>query len=54
MLAITPIKETNVTHIACPHCGERLPRIGLLKDSKIEGLTFKCRKCGMLWSVKTK
>lgn len=54
MLSITPAAEnTEITHIVCPHCKEKLPRVGLQKSSKIDGFTFKCRKCGKLWSVKT-
>lgn len=53
MLNITPAEKSDVTHIVCPHCKEKLTRIGLQKNSKIEGLTFKCRKCGKLWNVKT-
>ncbi len=53
MLNITKAKESEVTKLVCPHCHEKVPRVGIKKDSKIEGLTFKCRKCGFLWEVKT-
>jgi len=53
MLSITPTVKSEITHIVCPQCNEKVPRIGLQKDSKIDGLTFKCRKCGKLWTVKT-
>lgn len=53
MLSITPTEKSDITRIECPCCKEKLPRVGLQKDSKIDGLTFKCRKCGKLFSVKT-
>lgn len=53
MLCITPAEKTEITHIVCPYCREKLSRVGLRKNSKIVGLTFKCRKCGRLWNVKT-
>ena len=46
MYDISPAKESEITKIVCPDCHERLPRIGLLKDSNIKGLTFKCGRCG--------
>ena len=45
--------KKEVTKIACPACGERVKQIGLRKDSVIDGLSFKCKKCGMFWEVKT-
>lgn len=54
MLTITPAVNTAITKIVCPACGERAARIGLLPGSKVEGLTFKCRKCALLWEVKSK
>lgn len=51
MYDIRPAKESEITKIVCPDCRERLPRIGLLKDSNIKGLTFKCGRCGKLWEV---
>ncbi len=53
MLTITPAEKADITHIVCPYCKERLARVGISKGSKIVGLTFKCRKCGKLWNVKT-
>lgn len=53
MYTITPTVESDITKIVCPYCKEKVPRIGLQKESKIQGLTFKCRKCGKLWEVKT-
>lgn len=54
MFVITPAKEEDVTKLTCPGCRERFPRIGIKKDSKIEGLTFRCRRCHVLWELKTK
>ena len=53
MLIITPTAESDITKIVCPHCGSKVPRIGLQKESKIKGLTFKCRTCGKLYEVTT-
>lgn len=54
MLYIMPEEEqSEITHIVCPQCKEKLSRVGLKKNSKVHGFTFKCRKCGKLWSVKT-
>ncbi len=53
MLKITPTDTQQVTKLICPHCNERVPRIGLLKGSKIDGLTFKCKKCSKTFEVKT-
>ena len=53
MFTITPAKESEITKLVCPHCHERVQRIGIKKGSKVEGLTFKCRRCGLLWEVKT-
>jgi transposase len=53
MLEITPAMGAPVTKITCPACNEKIPRLGLLPGSKIEGLTFKCKRCGKLWEIKT-
>ena len=53
MLFIYPAEESEITKILCPKCKERVPRIGFVKGSKIEGLTFRCKRCGNLWRVKT-
>ena len=53
MLTITAAKKSEVTKLVCPHCREKLARVGIKKGSKLEGLTFKCRRCGLLWEVKT-
>jgi transposase-like protein len=52
-LQIIPTDKTDVTKIVCPACGERVKQIGLRKGSIIEGLSFKCKKCGTYWEVKT-
>lgn len=54
MLTIIPAEASEVTRLKCPECEEKLPRVGIKKDSQIEGLTFKCKRCGKLWGVKTK
>ena len=54
MFTIIPAETASaVKKIACPGCGEKIPRIGLLRESKIQGLTFRCKRCGGLWEVKT-
>lgn len=53
MICIKPTDTAEITKLVCPHCNEKLPRIGLRKGSKIEGLTFRCRRCGLLWEVTT-
>lgn len=52
MLMIDPIDPAEVTKINCPACGERLPRVGLLKGSHVNGVTFKCKRCGRIWEIK--
>ena len=51
MLMIDPVDPTEVTKINCPACGERLPRVGLQKDSRVSGMTFKCKRCGRIWAI---
>ena len=51
MLNIDPIDPREVTKINCPACGERLPRVGLLKGSRVHGMTFKCKRCGRIWEI---
>lgn len=53
MLKVKEIGETEVTKISCPKCKERLPRVGLLKNSTVDGLTFKCKRCGKFFAVRT-
>lgn len=52
MFEIAPAAEAEITKIVCPHCHERLPRVGLLKNSNVKGLTFKCGRCARLWEVR--
>lgn len=52
MVKITKIESTLITPIKCPCCGAKVPRVGLLPESKIEGLSFRCKRCGELWKVK--
>jgi transposase-like protein len=53
MFKIIPAEKSEVTHLVCPHCKDKVPRVGLKKDSVVDGLTWTCRRCGMLWEVKT-
>ena len=53
MLTITPAVTSEVTNVACPACREKLPRVGIPKGSTIDTFTFRCRRCGRLWAVKT-
>ncbi len=52
-ISITPAEKAEITKIVCPHCNERVNGVGLLRDSRIEGLTFRCKRCGEFWHVKT-
>jgi uncharacterized Zn finger protein len=52
-LIITPTDRTDITRIVCPECKEKVHLVGLLKGSKIDGLTFRCKRCGRFWSVKS-
>ena len=53
MLSYTAAEPSSITKLVCPVCKERVPRIGLLSDSRITGLTFKCKKCGRMWQVES-
>ena len=52
-ITITRAQKNEITKIVCPDCNEKVRFVGLLKESKIEGLTFKCKRCGELWAVKS-
>ena len=52
-LIITPCEKQEITKIVCPMCKERVRQVGLLKGSKIDGLTFSCKRCDNLWKVKS-
>lgn len=51
MLKIIPTEACEVTRLTCHKCGEKVPRVGIKKDSHIEGLTFNCKRCGELCEV---
>ncbi len=51
MLKIIPTEGADITKIICPHCNERVRGVGIRKGGVISGLTFKCRRCSMLWAV---
>ena len=48
---IKPAGEAEITHLNCPLCREKVPRVGIKKGSTVIGLTWKCRRCGNLWEV---
>ena len=48
-----PVKATEFTKLVCPKCNERVQRIVLAKGSRVDGLKFKCKKCGEFWKVKS-
>lgn len=52
-ISITPTNKKDITKIICPDCGERVRGVGLEKDSKIDGLVFRCRRCGTYKVVKS-
>lgn len=52
-LKIIPAEKQEITRIVCPACKEKIRGVGLLKESRIDGLTFKCNRCRNLWSVKS-
>jgi len=51
-LEIVETTRCDVTRLVCPGCGEKVGYVGLLRNSRTDGLTFKCKKCGRLWAVK--
>lgn len=53
MLKIIPIDITDVTKLVCPHCKEKVSRVGLTKESQVVGLVFKCKRCSKFWEVRT-
>ena len=52
-IVMKPTEKQEITRLHCPACAEKVRGIGLLKGSHIEGLTFKCKRCGKFFSVKT-
>ena len=53
-LQIRKAERSEIVRLVCPHCGERVKSVGLLRDSKVSGLTFRCKKCQEIWEVTTK
>lgn len=45
--------EGDIKRLTCPVCGEKVKYVGVARDSKIHGLTFRCKKCHSLWAVET-
>lgn len=52
-MLVVPAKKEEVTKIICPDCGEKVKGVGLLKGSHIDGLVFRCKKCGAYKEVKS-
>lgn len=52
-ILITPAEEQEVTKLICRKCGQRVNGVGLAKNSKIDGLLFRCKRCGERNAVKT-
>lgn len=52
-ITITPTEKQKITRIVCPACNVKVHYVGLFKESKIEGLVFKCKRCGKFWTVKS-
>ena len=50
-LKFTPADKTDITRIVCPECNKKVRSVGLLKGSRIDGLTFRCKRCGRFWNV---
>lgn len=48
MLKIEKTEATKVSAIYCCACRGKIPRVGLLPGSTINGLTIKCKHCGEL------
>lgn len=57
-ISVTPTERRSekgeITRIICPNCGEKVRGVGLLKGSRVDGLVFRCRKCGEFMTVTTK
>lgn len=52
-IVIKRCDRKDFTKIVCPDCGARVKGVGLLKDSKIDGLSIVCDRCKEIWTVKT-
>ena len=46
-------EKKELTKISCSECGERVRGVGLEKKSRVDGLCFKCKKCGLFNEVKS-
>lgn len=53
-MQVVPAHRDEVTKIICPDCGEKVKGVGLLKGSRVEGLVFRCKKCGAYKEVRSK
>lgn len=53
MVKITSYETEKLKRLFCPCCHERVPRVGIIEGSKIDGLTFECKKCRRKFLVKT-
>ena len=53
MLKIIEVDTPESTRIHCPKCKDILPYVSLSKDSKVDGLSFVCRRCKRSFKVKT-
>ena len=51
MLSYKQVEPSSITKIVCPKCREKVQNVGLLDGSKIEGLTFRCKKCRSIWML---
>ena len=47
------LDKGEITRIICPDCGERVRNVVLLKNSHVDGLEFRCHRCGAFMSVST-
>lgn len=51
---IAPAEKGELTKLYCPRCSERVRGVALLKGSTVDGLTFTCKRCRIVYGVKTK
>ena len=52
-IVIKPTDTKEFTKLKCPRCGHRVKGVGLLKESRINGLTFICTECKNTWEITT-
>ncbi len=50
-MIVRPAMVQDVKRISCPSCKEKIHGVGLTRGAKVDGLTFKCRRCGRFWEV---